>query len=594
MQSFTILVAPDAASPEVASACATDFVVQGDGQFSLVTTRIDVLFNEAVEKTTAENVANYSLTDPVNGVNLINSATRDPANCNLVHLTLGLPINNHASSFDVTVTNVKDLAGNTIVSNGTTNVGSFFIQNVTFEGNMSLQLCSGSFAPSDDFSVEGNLLPLTFDPLCDNAKMYDPDVDSVYATTVPFCYPKDPITGKGEATLEWKLVHACTDFEPLGSNRMALLSSDNGATDVLSVVWNDEVPEDFTSQAIDVIFQIDANPFSPGPDTVVTLHGDQSPLSFSLAQGISMVDDGSGEDVTALDGIYTATVRFNQCSFKNVQWKVAYNGEFECFEQGNREVFLNDAVADTIGGAKGPITLPAREIDRCTTSDNAIDVIFQVDVTALQNVLGPGDSVAVRGDVLPLTFEGTPDPSAVMVDDGSGDDAVPGDNIFTARVTFPDSSNLHVEYKYRAAGMFECLGFGNRSFKLDDLNHSTANPQIRPINLWDYCEDNIVAVPGPADLGAGRIQLYQNAPNPFREKTTIRFEISQRGPVHLSIYNVAGRRIATLVNGSLDAGPHQVSWNRLDAGGIRVPSGVYFYELRLADQRSNRVMVIVQ
>jgi hypothetical protein len=594
MLPYTIQAVVDNDPPNVASASATGFLVQGDGTFALTTTRIDVLFDEAVEATTAGNPANYSLTDPVNGFNFISAATRDPVNCNLVSLTLGIPINADDSFFDVTVSGVKDLAGNTIVNNGSDNVGSFFIQNVTFEGNMALGLCSGDFLPSDDFSVEGNVLPLTFDPLCDNAKMYDVDADSIYSTTVPFNYNKDPGTGKGEASLEWKLVHACTTFEPLASNRQELLTSDNGGSHTISVAWNDEEPGDFTTQPVDVIFQVDANMFSPGALDTITVHGDQAPLSFDPLQGIVMVDDGSGQDLSAGDGIYTATVRFNECSDKNVEWKVAFNGLFECFGQGNRDVFLNDVEFDIVGGPNGPIWLPARGIDRCTTADKQVAVVFQVDMTALTNLLTPADTVQVRGNVSPLSFDGPVDPSTIMVDDGTGNDAVAGDNIYTATVVFPDSANLWVEYKYYAAGMYECDGFPNRSFKIDDVNYSVGTPQFRPVNLWGYCDDNIVSVDDPVSTGSGRLLLYQNAPNPFRETTTIRFEISARAPVNLSVYNVAGRKVATLARGTMDAGPHSVSWNRLDGTGARVPSGVYFYELRVGAQKSNKVMVILQ
>jgi hypothetical protein len=595
MLPYTIQAVVDNDPPNVASACATEFAILGNGTFALTTTRIDVLFDEAVEALTAGNVANYDLTDPVNGFNFISAATRDPVNCNQVHLTLGIPITADASFFDVTVTGVKDLAGNTIVNNGTDNVGSFFIQNVTFDGNMALGLCSGIFAPSDDFSIEGNVLPLTFDPLCDNAKMYDVDADSIYSTTVPFCYSKNAVTGKGEASLEWKMVHACTTFEEaLPSNRMALLSSDNGANYTLSVAWNDIEPGDLTASPVDVVFQVDANPFAPVALDTINLHGNQPPLSFDLNQGIMMVDDGSGQDLAAGDGIYTATVRFGECSAKDVKWKVAFNDVFECFEQGDREVFVNDAAFDTVGGANGELWLPARDIDRCTTSDKQVAVIFQLDATALQFFLMPGDTVEVRGNISPLSFEGDPDPSTIMVDDGTGDDAVAGDNIYTATVVFPDSSNLWVEYKYRAGGMYECPGVGNRNFKIDDVAYSVGTPQVRPVNTWGYCEDDLVSVADPVNTGSGRLVLYQNTPNPFRGSTTIRFETSQRAPVSLSVYNVAGRKVTTLVNGYMEAGPHSVSWDRQDATGARVPSGVYFYELRVGGQKSNKVMVILQ
>ncbi len=76
-------------------------------------------------------------------------------------------------------------------------------------------------------------------------------------------------------------------------------------------------------------------------------------------------------------------------------------------------------------------------------------------------------------------------------------------------------------------------------------------------------------------------QLEQNYPNPFNPRTIINYELPARsagGPitnfVELSIYNVLGEKVATLVSQNQTAGKYQVEW---DAGGLA--SGVYFYRL---------------
>jgi Zn-dependent metalloprotease len=76
--------------------------------------------------------------------------------------------------------------------------------------------------------------------------------------------------------------------------------------------------------------------------------------------------------------------------------------------------------------------------------------------------------------------------------------------------------------------------------------------------------------------------LHQNYPNPFNPKTTINYELPARsagGPitnyVELSIYNLLGQKVSTLVNGRQNAGHHQVEW---DASSFA--SGVYYYQLR--------------
>lgn len=71
-----------------------------------------------------------------------------------------------------------------------------------------------------------------------------------------------------------------------------------------------------------------------------------------------------------------------------------------------------------------------------------------------------------------------------------------------------------------------------------------------------------------------RFTLQQNTPNPFNPATVILFSLSQRGPVTLSVYDVAGTLVRTLVRGDLPAGPHRVAWS-----GTGLASGVYVYRL---------------
>jgi Secretion system C-terminal sorting domain len=66
--------------------------------------------------------------------------------------------------------------------------------------------------------------------------------------------------------------------------------------------------------------------------------------------------------------------------------------------------------------------------------------------------------------------------------------------------------------------------------------------------------------------------LYQNYPNPFNPSTTIKFDLPQAEEVNLTVYNILGERIITLVDGLLDAGYHLVVFN-----GENLASGTYFY-----------------
>jgi len=64
--------------------------------------------------------------------------------------------------------------------------------------------------------------------------------------------------------------------------------------------------------------------------------------------------------------------------------------------------------------------------------------------------------------------------------------------------------------------------------------------------------------------------------------------------VNLSVYDVTGRLIVTLLDGQLDAGPHQVTWNGRTANGSPAAAGVYCYVLETSRGRSSRSMTLLR
>ena len=588
MFTYTVQNAVDAAPPIVQAVQAVGFQVLANGQFGLNTTKIDVQFNEPVDLTSAQTTGNYAYSGPI--ARTIVSAIRDAGNTSLVHLTLSGGINANASHYQITVTNVKDPANNTIVANGTTNVGGFFIQNVRFDADMALPLCAGTFAPSDTFNVLGSLVPLTFN-LCANGLMTDANLDSVYTVTVPFCLLRNPGTGTGTASLEWKLSASCDTYENYPGNRLYTLNSSNGALVVLAVSWSDEDPANYTSSAVDVIFQVDATSFAPTPSDVITLVGSAAPLSFNQP-GAAMLDNGVAPDAVSGDKIYTARVTFPPCTPKNVEWKVDYNGVYECSGQGNRGVFLNDEIYST----SNPIELPARGIDRCTVTDKAITAHFRVNMDAFNPIPSAPDTVAVMGDRTPLRFD-YPEAAGIMSNNGVTPDALAGDRYFGRAVTFPDSTPFRVEFKYWNTGVFECAAQGNRHFDLDDVQFSTSNPQPVPGVNWDVCADSAVtSVPFAtgAKAGADFAALRPVSPNPVVGGARFSFDLYRAGRVTLSVYDVTGRRVARLFEGDLSAGTHSLPWNGNDLRGARLKSGVYVYALAMGNENVTRRLIVTQ
>jgi hypothetical protein len=72
--------------------------------------------------------------------------------------------------------------------------------------------------------------------------------------------------------------------------------------------------------------------------------------------------------------------------------------------------------------------------------------------------------------------------------------------------------------------------------------------------------------------------LNGNYPNPFNPETKILFSIPEDSKVNLTIYNIKGQKVKTLVNDQLEKGFHEIIWNSKNNNGKSVASGVYFYK----------------
>ena len=88
--------------------------------------------------------------------------------------------------------------------------------------------------------------------------------------------------------------------------------------------------------------------------------------------------------------------------------------------------------------------------------------------------------------------------------------------------------------------------------------------------------------------------LQQNFPNPFNPVTTIRYALPQNDWVNVSIFDLEGRRIKTLVNGAQKAGYHSVQWKGQTEAGKPAASGMYLYRLEAGDRILTRKMLLLK
>jgi YVTN family beta-propeller protein len=90
------------------------------------------------------------------------------------------------------------------------------------------------------------------------------------------------------------------------------------------------------------------------------------------------------------------------------------------------------------------------------------------------------------------------------------------------------------------------------------------------------------------------LKLERVSPNPLTTQTTITYSLPSEGPVRLEVYDLLGRRVATLVDRMQGAGRHEVSWDRRTDGGGRASFGIYFARLAAIGGATRTKLVIAQ
>lgn len=110
--------------------------------------------------------------------------------------------------------------------------------------------------------------------------------------------------------------------------------------------------------------------------------------------------------------------------------------------------------------------------------------------------------------------------------------------------------------------------------------------------------DLLVYNTGVSGVGANPIplnfKLEQNFPNPFNPSTTIKFFIDEKAKVKINIFNSAGELVNSIGNKIMSAGEHEILWNGTDSKGMRVPTGVYFYQIFANQKSETKKMILLQ
>jgi hypothetical protein len=137
----------------------------------------------------------------------------------------------------------------------------------------------------------------------------------------------------------------------------------------------------------------------------------------------------------------------------------------------------------------------------------------------------------------------------------------------------------------------------------DYINVAALNGKVYPIwmrmdsgllSVWMAMIDIPTGIEVADNVPGLDIELHQNHPNPFNPSTEITFILPDRMDVDLTVYDVGGRRVRTLIDGTLTGGPKRITWDGRNTQGTLVASGVYFYTLRAGGEEATKRMTLLK
>ena len=184
----------------------------------------------------------------------------------------------------------------------------------------------------------------------------------------------------------------------------------------------------------------------------------------------------------------------------------------------------------------------------------------------------------------------------VMNDLGLDGDKTSGDNIWSAAITFPQGT-LSGGFVYKYGAYYPGCENISSTKPMDNegnagQDHAGIIRQVQEtIEFNDIWAVYIILtdVRQISDIIPQEFSLAQNYPNPFNPSTTIKFELNKASKVNLSIFNLLGEKIATIINDHKPAGTYEVNFT-----ANNLASGLYFYTLTTPNFAATRKMVLIK
>ncbi|MCJ7578139.1 MAG: T9SS type A sorting domain-containing protein, partial [candidate division Zixibacteria bacterium] len=140
-----------------------------------------------------------------------------------------------------------------------------------------------------------------------------------------------------------------------------------------------------------------------------------------------------------------------------------------------------------------------------------------------------------------------------------------------------------------------------QNFQPEQLSYY--NPYMPSADVYTEVEYAIMICPKPTaveeeeeegSITPKDFELYQSYPNPFNNQTIIKYDLLKPCQVTLTIYNILGQKVKTLVEGYQEAGTKIINWDGKDEKDKDLASGIYFYQLRAGEVTQTKRMVLLK
>ena len=97
-----------------------------------------------------------------------------------------------------------------------------------------------------------------------------------------------------------------------------------------------------------------------------------------------------------------------------------------------------------------------------------------------------------------------------------------------------------------------------------------------------------------SNLIPNKFSLYQNYPNPFNPITTMSYDLPEDSFVNITIYDILGMKVKTVVNTTQNAGYKSVIWDATNNNGKPISAGVYLYQIQAGEFVQTKKMVLLK